>query len=101
MSSAEGLTDVKKESGIVVVANKQIMESVAVGQVVVNAINEAGTSVKVLLKDVLVVPELGRNLFSARRVERHGGSVHIGNPGHLITMNELKIPFRSTDELYE
>ena len=101
VQSSDGLTDVRQVHGEVVVANNQVVQSTGVGRMAVILKDAAGRSVRATMYDVLVVPELGRNLLSVKRITCAGGSVSFGPGKGTIKIGDAIIPIRQSGALYE
>lgn len=102
LGSEEGLTDFRWEKGKVVVAGGAVLESVGVGCLKAEVLTEQGTTIHVSFKDVLVVPDLGRNLLSVKKIVARGGKVIFTACEAAIQIkNGVRIPLRSVGDLFE
>ena len=68
VSSDEGLTDVRWGKGRVIVAGGETLDSVGVGRIKATIKTHQGISKLVTFEEVLLVPGLGRNLLSVKKV---------------------------------
>ena len=101
VSSEVGLTNIRYAAGEVVVANKEKMASTGIGSLEATTTGADGKRIRVTLNDVLVVPQLGQNLLSVRKITQNGGSVRFGNHGGMLEVNGLHIPINQNGPLYE
>jgi len=75
VSSAEELTNIEWGKGQVVVAGGKVLESVGIGRIHGIVQTNKGTNIDVSFNNVLVVPNLGRNLLSVKKIVSRGGKV--------------------------
>ena len=71
----------QQTSGKVMVGDKRVLDAVGVGQLSALAMDEAGAWGRVTLHNVLVVPGLGPNLLSVKRILETGGVVNFSSKG--------------------
>ena len=102
VSSDEGLTDVRWGKGRVIVAGGKTLDSVGVGRINATIKTHQGISKLVTFEEVLLVPGLGRNLLSVKKVVTRGGKVTF-TPSHAVieTSNGVRMPLRQAGDLYE
>ena len=77
--SMDGLYDVEYIKKPVKMGNKQVMWAVARGKKNMIALQKDGLEPETTLEDVLVVPELGYNLFALNRVWKKGDFTLLGD----------------------
>ena len=102
VSSDKGLTDVRWGKGRVIVAGGKTLDSVGVGRINATIKTHQGISKLVTFEEVLLVPGLGRNLLSVKKVVTRGGKVTF-TPSHAVieTSNGVRMPLRQAGDLYE
>ena len=100
VSSARGVTDVQEDHTIVIVGGNMRLEAEGRGQLKGRVITAAGEEAGVTLHDVLIVPDLGRNLLSTRRMAEHGAELHALPRGGIIEMGGHELPLRDSGGLY-
>ena len=68
VGSEAGLADVKWGKGTVIVAGGQTLNSVGVGRIEATIQTDKDTGMPVTFEEVLLVPGLGRNLLSVKKI---------------------------------
>jgi hypothetical protein len=101
VSSSAGVTNFQEQLGSVVVGGGGVLRSVGVGDIHGSVAGPDGKHVAVELRDVLVVPGLGRNLLSVRKVEDLGGRVVFGGDRTQIEAGGAVVPVQRVGGLYE
>jgi hypothetical protein len=98
-----GLTSFHPKEGIVHAAGEHILRSIGTGTLPVAIQNNRGKDIQVNLKEVLIVPDLGKNLLSVNRLQDQGLDVHFGSIGNHIVARGHTFPIRHNKgkKLYE
>jgi hypothetical protein len=100
VGSAVGLAAVQQTSGKVMVGDKRVLDVVGVGQLTAFARDEAGAWSRVTLHNVMIVPGLGPNLLSVKRIVEAGGVVNFSSKGGVIVGKGGRLPLRQHGNLY-
>lgn len=101
VNSQEGLTDVQWTKGRVVVADGKTLDSVGVGCIHGAVKTQQGSTISVSFNNVIIVPSLGRNLLSVKKIVARGGKVIFSPSNAVIEINDVQVPMRSIGSLYE
>lgn len=84
----------------VMIGNGRVIYGVGEGDLVGRCTNQSGKSVELMVKDVLHVPELVRDLASVKQIKEDGGSVHFTTGGDYIRDRDgNKIPIKEEGRL--
>ena len=100
-SSEEGLTKIKWTTGKVVVADGKTLESIGVGTMDAMVCDQQGKATTVSFNEVLIVPRLGRNLLSVKKIVGRGGKVVFAGAESYIEVNLTRLPLKARGKLYE
>jgi hypothetical protein len=102
-SSLQGLTSYVARTGSVHSAGGHLLRSIGTGSLPVFLRNNKGKQVKVMLYDVLVVPDLKRSLLSVTKLHEQGVSVLLGaSATHISTTKHIfPITHNKGKSLYE
>ena len=100
-SSEEGLTKIEWIKGKVVVADGKTLESIGVGTMHTTVYDQKGKAIKISFNEVLIVPRLGRNLLSVKKIAGRGGKVVFGGAEAYIEVNLVRLPLKVKGKLYE
>jgi len=77
----EQVSDVVYHDGIVTAAGGKQLKSIGSGNVTVTAVSISKVEVRLVIQDVLIVPDLGTNLLSVERIMEKGASVSFTKGG--------------------
>jgi hypothetical protein len=83
-SSAELLTNVQKYSGEIVIGDGRSLKAVGRGELRTRVMCDDGGYVNITLKDVVVAPQMGRNLLSVLKMAESGAEVRFARTGATI-----------------
>ena len=103
VKSEEDLSEIKWQRRRVRVADGTILEAVGVGRIKGSVITDGGKNIDISFSDVLLVPDLGRNLLSVARIVERGGEVSFSRNGGFISIKGMRLPLRACNkgDLYE
>jgi len=96
----EDLFNIRRISSKVTVANKQVLEVTAIGNMSVSAVTSKGQWIPLLLKNVMLVPGIVHRLMSVRKLEDHGGKLVINGENSYIETRGYRFPIFRTGMLY-
>ncbi|EWM20134.1 retrotransposon ty1-copia subclass [Nannochloropsis gaditana] len=91
-----GLTNVRQHSGHVYVANGEKLEVCYIGDWLMDVKHSDG----VMFKDVVVVPNLSRDLLSMAKIDKAGGKIVIREGKGVIKKGDTCLPIRKVDNMY-
>ena len=102
-TSSDGMVNIREEPGQVIVGGGSALMSTGCGDYLATIPNQQGRNVAVTLKNVLVVPQLGRNLLSVQRLAQGGGSACFGKEGtsNYLLVAGQRFPIQQAGRLYE
>src|SRR6056297_2634101 len=95
-----GLTNVRQHSGHVYVANGDKLEVRYIGDWLMDIKHSDGIIKGVMLKDVIVVPNLSRDLLSMAKIDKAGGKIVIREGKGTIEKGDTCLPMRKVDNVY-
>src|SRR6056297_4036939 len=96
----EGLVNVRQHSGHVYVANGEKLEGHNIGDWLMEVKHSDGIIKGVMFKDVIVVPNLSRDLLSMARIDKAGGNIIIREGKGVIKKGDTCLPIRKVDNMY-
>ena len=96
----EDLFNIRPISSKVVVANKHELQATAIGDMSIRAVTNKGQWVPMLLKNVMLVPDIVHRLLSARKIEDNGGKMLFDGDKSRIDINGYSLPIFRTGLLY-
>ena len=99
-SSAELLTNVQKYSGEIVIGDGRSLKAVGRGELRTRVKCDDGGYVNITLKDVVVAPQMGRNLLSVLKMAESGAEVRFARTGATIERGGVRVPLRRSGKLY-
>jgi len=99
-SRVEFISGITYAEGEVIVAGGRKLKSIGYGNMHVRARSLSNEVVKLVIEDVLIVPELGPNLLSVERIMNKGGQVCFGQGGNRIKIKGCEFPVRVNEGLY-
>jgi len=98
VSSEELLFDIKWESKRVIVPGGRTLNAVGIGRIkgLLEATDEegGGKNIEVSFNDVLLVPNLGRNLLSVAKIVDRGGEVTFNSHGAFVGVKGMRLPLK-------
>jgi hypothetical protein len=95
-----GLTNVRRHYGHVYVANGEKLEVCNIGDWLMEVKHSDGKIKGVMFKDVIVVPNLSRDLLSMARIDKAGGDIIIRKGKGVIRKGDTCLPIRKVDNMY-
>src|SRR6056297_3475425 len=95
-----GLTNVRRHYGHVYVANGEKLEVHNIGDWLMDVKHSDGTIKGVMFKDVIVVPNLSRDLLSMAKIDKAGGKIVIREGKGTIKKGDTCLPMRKVDNMY-
>ena len=101
-ASAAGLINLRACGGRqVIIGDGTALEATAIGDMPATAEDGRGERVNITLRDVLVVPKLGRNLLSVRTIAAKNGKVSFDGECCTIVLQGRVIKAPAVGRLYE
>jgi len=95
-----GLINVRRHYGHVYVANGEKLEGHNIGDWLMDVKHSDDIIKGVMFKDVIVVPNLSRDLLSMARIDEAGGDIIIRNGKGVIKKGDTCLPIRKVDNMY-
>ena len=99
-TSATGMINVRKQAGQVIVGGGTALASVGVGDLPITVRDSDGQDAQLLLRDALIVPQMGKNLLSVTQIGRRGGSVLFDGAASAIITTRRRIPIRQSGKMF-
>ena len=96
----EGLTNVRRHSGYVYVANGDKLEVRYIGDCFMEVMHSDGTIKGVMFKYAIVVPNLSRDILSIARIDKAGRDIIIRKGKGVIKKGDTCLPIRKVDNMY-
>src|SRR6056297_1766501 len=95
-----GLINVRRHYGHVYVANGDELKVHYIGDWLMEVKHSDGTSKGVMFKDVIVVPNLSRDLLSMGKIDKAGGKIVVREGKGVIQKGDTCLPMRKVDNMY-
>src|SRR6056297_2106368 len=95
-----GLTNVRRHYGHVYVANGEKLEGHNIGDWLMDVKHSDDIIKGVMFKDVIVVPNLSRDLLSMAKIDKAGGKIVIRKGKGTIQKGDTCLPMRKVDSMY-
>jgi hypothetical protein len=96
----EELINVRQHYGHVYVANGEKLEVHYIGDWLLDVKHSDGTIKGVMFKNVIVVPNLSRDLLSMAKIDKAGGKIVIREGKGTIQKGDTCLPMRKVDNMY-
>jgi hypothetical protein len=96
----ENVQSITFVDGEVTVAGGRKLKSIGYGSIHVAARNRENKVIKMVIEDVLIVPNLGPNLLSVERIKQKGGSIHFTQGINWIDIGGHEFEIDEQDGLY-
>jgi hypothetical protein len=96
----EGLINVRQHSGHVYVENGEKLEVCYIEDWLMEVKHSDGTVKDVMFKDVIVVPNLSRDLLSMAKIDKAGGKIVIREGKGTIQKGDTCLPMRKVGNMY-
>jgi hypothetical protein len=94
------LVNIRQHSGHVYVANGDKLQVRYIGDWLMEVKHSDGTVKGVMFKDVIVVPNLSRDLLSMAKIDKAGGKIVIREGKGTIQKGDTCLPIRKVDNMY-